>query len=183
MPSLSGMNKIDDTIAGVLVWAAVLEWAERSHQGEWEQLVRRAQDEISNPVVYLKGSLAMMAAQTYLIGMALDHMAERLRWLEGQKAIPARAQSAVTEFLTLHVSQELEDLRDVLAHAHDYAVGKGIKPHLIANPDLDVSAPGVSITAGRVSAIGMFGRRYQVREIIEAANRVAGLFLSSWGTT
>jgi len=167
------MDKVGNTITGVLVWAAVLQWAERSHQAEWHRMLQATQGGGRHNLALQMDPPAMFAAQTYLIAMALKQMKKRVAWLQGSRALPDDAGPAVTEFLTLYRSEELKDLRDVLAHAHDYTVGKGCKPELVVNPDTDTWAAGVFITADRVSELRMFGKSYRVREVIDAAQRVA----------
>jgi hypothetical protein len=123
------MDKVTDTINGVLGWATVLGWAEKSHQAEWRRLIEAAQGEMGDaPMAVQLNPPAMFTAQTYLIAMALEQMENRLRWLQHQKVLSGKAGPTVTEFLTLFHSEELKDLRDVLAHAHDYAVGKDANP-------------------------------------------------------
>jgi hypothetical protein len=43
----------------------------------------------------------------------------------------------------------------------------------VVNPLTDTWAAGVFITANRISELKMFGKSYQVRDVIEAAHLVA----------
>lgn len=81
-----------------------------------------------------------------------------------------------SQFIARFGSAEIRDMRNVLEHGAQYIVGDGDKPELITDPEADW--PSVLAVNGRVERIAVFGRTYEVKDIILAAIDFANALIS-----
>lgn len=159
------------TRQGVAHWIRVLALYERNQLILIREVVVRMnseRDPNAPPQPWPDDSDVAMMFNPHVISLALTHMKNRLKWLQGRGTIPDQAKSAVTRFLKLYDEQKLDELRHSLEHSDAYVVGKGDKPELVVTPTQN-QTPGCRFEKHALVEIDLLGSKYAMRDVVDAA--------------
>jgi hypothetical protein len=105
-------------------------------------------------------------ADAHMIVISLRQLDEFARALVASNLWCGDVAQKGNDFRKLVNSTKVRDLRDVLEHGADYILGKGNKPELMLDPDGDY--PSVLMSNGKVVRITVFGRSYDITNVVLA---------------
>lgn len=110
------------------------------------------------------GSVQDRMFELCLIPLILRQIDDHIRVLKsgwsGELAVKGK------QYRKMFRGSEIRDLRNVLEHLADFLIGRGNEPNLMRKDEPD---PSVQTKDGEVISMTLFGKRYMVRDLINAA--------------